>query len=95
MDLLKRIQRHGNQLTLSDVALVSVMIYLDLRQPERNWRGQYLNIKTWYEYIYWRESVQSSLVEYVYIRHIIKLININTMLIICIVFYMFIERNSL
>ena len=54
---------YKNQLTLADLALVSVMIYLDLRQPERNWRKEYPHLNTWFEKVYQRESVQFSLAE--------------------------------
>jgi hypothetical protein len=31
--------RISASITLADLALVSALIYLDLRQPERDWRG--------------------------------------------------------
>ena len=52
---------HGSSITLADLALISAIIYLDLRQPERNWRKQYSHLKSWYDYIYSRDSIQDSL----------------------------------
>lgn len=54
---------HGDSISLADLALVSAMIYLDLRQPNRNWRIQYENIYRWFEGISVYDSVQKSLVE--------------------------------
>lgn len=51
----------GSALTLADLALVSALIYLDLRQPEHNWRELYLNLASWFSRINARTSVQASL----------------------------------
>jgi glutathione S-transferase len=37
--------------TLADLALVSALIYQDLRQVERDGRGQYTNLATWFDRI--------------------------------------------
>lgn len=52
---------HGNALTLADLALVSAMLYLDLRQPERDWRGAHPNLAGWFARISARPSVKASL----------------------------------
>lgn len=52
----------GTSVTLADLALVSTLIYLDLRQSERDWRGAYPNLGKWFARISERSSVRSSLV---------------------------------
>lgn len=47
----------GEAITLADLALVSALLYLDLRQPERDWRGSHKNLATWFERISARRSV--------------------------------------
>jgi len=47
----------GESLTLADLALVSALIYLDLRQPERNWRNAHANLAAWFEHVSARRSV--------------------------------------
>lgn len=54
---------HGNVISLADLALISALIYLDLRQPNRKWRSQYDNLKRWFENICQFESVQESMLE--------------------------------
>jgi glutathione S-transferase len=39
----------GQAITLGDLALVSALIYLDLRQVERNWRGRHPNLANWFK----------------------------------------------
>lgn len=51
----------GAAITLADLALVSALIYLDLRQPERDWRAAHPNIAAWFERISARESVQTAM----------------------------------
>jgi len=47
----------GDAITLADLALVSALLYLDLRQAERNWRGSHKNLLTWFERASARRSV--------------------------------------
>jgi glutathione S-transferase len=51
----------GASITLGDLALVSALVYLDLRQVERDWRGQHPNLAKWFERMDERASVQTSL----------------------------------
>ncbi len=51
----------GNSITLADLALVSALAYLDLRQPERDWRGTHPNLAAWFSRLSTRPSVQTSL----------------------------------
>lgn len=48
----------GGQLSLADLALVSALIYVDLRQPEREWRMQHPNLAQFFERLSARESVK-------------------------------------
>jgi glutathione S-transferase len=50
----------GGALTLADLALVSALLYLDLRQPERGWRGAHPNLAAWFSRISARPSVKAS-----------------------------------
>src|ERR1035437_1457724 len=47
----------GEAITLADLALVSVLIYLDLRQSARDWRSAHYNLAAWFERISARPSV--------------------------------------
>lgn len=47
----------GESITLADLALTSALIYLDLRQPERDWRGAYPDLASWFAKMGRRESV--------------------------------------
>lgn len=47
----------GEAITLADLALVSVLIYLDLRQSARDWRSAHDNLAAWFERISARPSV--------------------------------------
>ena len=49
----------GAAITLADLALVSALIYLDLRQPERDWRKLHSNLTQWFARISERASVQA------------------------------------
>lgn len=51
----------GDTITLADLALVSTLIYLDLRQPDRDWRGAHPNLSVWFERIAARPSVRTTL----------------------------------
>ncbi|MEQ1525445.1 MAG: glutathione S-transferase N-terminal domain-containing protein [Gallionella sp.] len=53
----------GASITLGDLALVSALIYLDLRQAKRNWRGQHSNLAAWFAKMSVRTSVRTSLAE--------------------------------
>ena len=47
----------GDAITLADLALVSALLYLDLRQAERPWRETHKNLATWFERVSARRSV--------------------------------------
>ena len=47
----------GVSITLADLALTSALAYLDLRQPERDWRGAYPNLASWFAKMAKRKSV--------------------------------------
>ncbi len=51
----------GSSITLADLALASALIYLDLRQPERDWRGAHPNLAAWFSRMKERDSVRASL----------------------------------
>ncbi|MGC2165482.1 MAG: glutathione S-transferase N-terminal domain-containing protein [Gallionella sp.] len=51
----------GAVLTLADLALTSALIYLDLRQPARDWRNAHPNLSAWFTRVSDRPSVRSSL----------------------------------
>lgn len=51
----------GASITLADLALVSALIYLDLRQAERNWRGAHPNLAAWFARMSGRASVRATL----------------------------------
>jgi len=53
----------GESITLADLALVSALIYLDLRQPERDWRGTHPELAAWFERVSGRDSVRTVLAE--------------------------------
>lgn len=50
----------GEAITLADLALVSALIYLDLRQSDRDWRSAHSNLATWFARITQRPSVIAS-----------------------------------
>ena len=50
----------GESITLADLAMTSALVYLDLRQPERDWRGAYPNLSTWFAKMARRKSVISA-----------------------------------
>ena len=51
----------GASLTLADLALASALIYLDLRQPERDWRKSHSDLAAWFARISARASVRTAL----------------------------------
>jgi glutathione S-transferase len=51
----------GSALTLADLALVSALLYLDLRQPERDWRGRHPALATWAARLVARPSVRETI----------------------------------
>jgi len=50
-----------SSITLADLALASALIYLDLRQPEREWRSTHPNLAAWFARISARPSVRVTL----------------------------------
>ncbi len=53
----------GNSITLGDLALVSALAYLDLRQAVGDWRGAHPNLATWYKRMSARPGIQASLAD--------------------------------
>jgi glutathione S-transferase len=53
----------GTSITLADLALVSALIYLDLRQPKRDWRVAHPNLAAWFARVSQRASVRATLAE--------------------------------
>jgi glutathione S-transferase len=51
----------GDTITLADLALASTLVYLDLRQPERDWRGTHPNLAAWFLRIAARPSMRATL----------------------------------
>jgi glutathione S-transferase len=51
----------GESPTLADLALVSALLYLDLRQPERDWRGLHPGLGAWAATVCARASVRATL----------------------------------
>jgi glutathione S-transferase len=51
----------GNAITLADLALASALVYLDLRQSERDWRSAHHNMAAWFSRMGERESVRATL----------------------------------
>ena len=56
-----RVWCEGDAITLADLALVSALVYLDLRQAGRDWRGAHPNLAAWFARIGERASVRISL----------------------------------
>jgi len=52
----------GAALSLGELALVSALLYLDLRQPERDWRSAHPALRDWAAKMGERASVRASLV---------------------------------
>lgn len=51
----------GSALTLADLALTAALVYLDLRQAERDWRGAHPNLAKWFARMNERTSVKETL----------------------------------
>jgi glutathione S-transferase len=51
----------GTSVTLADLALTSALVYLDLRQADRDWRGAHPNLARWFTRASARESVRATL----------------------------------
>jgi glutathione S-transferase len=51
----------GAAVTLADLALISALIYLNLRQAERDWRGAHPNLAAWFDRLSARASVRATL----------------------------------
>lgn len=51
----------GDALSLADLALVSALLYLDLRQPDRNWRVLHPALAAWTARLCERASVRATL----------------------------------
>ena len=59
----QRVWCEGAAITLADLALVSALIYLDLRQPKRDWRSAHPNLAAWFARIGERASVRTTLAD--------------------------------
>ena len=59
----KRTWCEGTAITLADLALASALIYLDLRQPERDWRATHPDLAAWFRRISERPSVRATLAD--------------------------------
>lgn len=51
----------GEAISLADLAMVSALIYLNLRQPERDWRSAHPPLAAWFDRVSARPSVQTTL----------------------------------
>jgi glutathione S-transferase len=51
----------GNAITLADLSLTSMFIYIDLRQPDRDWRAAHPNLAQWFAGMSERDSVKATL----------------------------------
>ena len=54
---------NGDQFSLADIALFSTLVYLDLRQPERDWRSAHPALANWFSRVAERPSAKTSLAE--------------------------------
>lgn len=54
---------NGDAVSLGDFALFSTLVYLDLRQPERDWRTAHPSLLAWYSRVAERPSAKISLAE--------------------------------
>lgn len=54
---------NGEEISLGDLALFSTLVYLDLRQPERDWRTPHPNLAYLFDQIAQRPSAKTSLAE--------------------------------
>jgi len=53
----------GDSITLADLALASALVYLDLRQAGRDWRGAHPNLAAWFARMSGRASVRATLAD--------------------------------
>ncbi|MDR2195923.1 MAG: glutathione S-transferase N-terminal domain-containing protein, partial [Gallionellaceae bacterium] len=51
----------GGTITLADLALTAALVYVNLRQPDRDWRETHGNLAAWFERMSGRENVRKSL----------------------------------
>lgn len=51
----------GSSITLADLAMTSMLIYLNLRQPERNWTELHPNVAAWFTRLCTRPSILTTL----------------------------------
>lgn len=51
----------GNAITLADLAMTSALVYLDLRQADRDWRSAHPNLAKWFAMMNERPSVKTAL----------------------------------
>jgi glutathione S-transferase len=51
----------GDSITLADLALVSALVYLDLRQAERDWRSVHPDLAAWFVRMGARASVRTAM----------------------------------
>ena len=54
---------NGDAVSLGDFALFSTLVYLDLRQPERDWRAAHPSLLAWHNRVAERPSAKISLAE--------------------------------
>ena len=54
---------NGEAISLGDIALFSTLVYLDLRQPERDWRATHPPLAAWFARMSERPSAKRSLAE--------------------------------
>jgi len=53
----------GNAISLADLAMTSALVYLDLRQPERDWRAAHPNLAAWFARLSERPSVRATMAD--------------------------------
>ncbi len=53
----------GASITLADLALASTLVYLDLRQAGRDWRGAHPDLAAWFKRMNERDSMRLSLAD--------------------------------
>jgi glutathione S-transferase len=51
----------GDSISLADLALVSALVYLDLRQAERDWRNAHPNLAAWFTRMSARANVRTAM----------------------------------
>lgn len=51
----------GASVTLADLAMASALVYLDLRQADRDWRGAHPNLAAWFARMSERASLRATL----------------------------------